>query len=57
MQISASTRAHSIHAGTELFVGTFFKEYRDYQAASFPESANWRRRFQRVDVFVAMSYT
>lgn len=43
----------SLHAGTELFVGTFLKEYRDYQAASFPESGlTGEEDFRRVGVFV-----
>lgn len=43
----------SLHAGTELFMGNFLKEYRDYQAASFPESGlSGDEDFKRVGIFI-----
>ncbi len=43
----------SLHAGTEVFIGTFLKEYRDFLAASFPEQGlNGDEDYRRVGVFV-----
>lgn len=43
----------SIILGTELFMAEFLKEFRDYQATSFPENEiNKDDNFQRVGVFV-----
>jgi len=43
----------SLQLGTEVFFGEFLKEYRDYQAASFPDSnLDGDENYQRVSVFV-----
>ncbi len=42
----------SIQAGAEVFISEFLKEYRDFQAASFPEEGiNGDENFQRIGVF------
>jgi len=43
----------SLHAGVELFVAEFLKEYRDYQANSFPESGiTGNEDHKRVGLFI-----
>ncbi|WP_124979473.1 acyloxyacyl hydrolase [Nonlabens xiamenensis] len=42
----------SLQLGTELFIGEFLKEYRDYLANSFPEEGiDGDENFQRVGIF------
>lgn len=43
----------SLHAGTEVMISEFLKEYRDYQANSYPENGiTGDENFQRVGVFI-----
>ncbi len=43
----------SLHAGTELFISEFLKEYRDFLANSFPEEGlDGNENYQRVGLFV-----
>lgn len=43
----------SLNAGTEVFISEFLKEYRDYQANSFPEEGiTGDENYQRVGVFI-----
>jgi hypothetical protein len=43
----------SLQAGTEVFIAEFLKEYRDYQANSFPEEGiTGDENYQRVGVFI-----
>ncbi|MBF4985629.1 acyloxyacyl hydrolase [Nonlabens mediterrranea] len=43
----------SLHAGTEIMISEFLREYRDYQANSFPDSGiTGDENFQRIGVFL-----